>query len=322
MSTSFDDLPAYDDLPIDPSAPAASSWGVFGPDDQVGTVNLLTADRVRSAAQLVRKGAVFSLNLDLEQPDPPLSGRRPMKHTIGRDAVSTDDWYDDFFPQRSSQWDALCHVGHPEHGFYNGCRWEDITGRPGSRNGIENWARRGISGRFVLADIGRYFEREGKPLDHTEDVAVGADDLAAVLADQGVALQGGDILLLRFGFLTWYHGTDADGRAYAAGDVTKIGNPGLSPDESTARWLWDNHVAAVATDNAALEKLPIDTGSVDTFLHFRVIAMLGIAVGELFDLDALAADCAEDGVYEGMFAAAPLNKVGGSGSPANALAFK
>jgi kynurenine formamidase len=50
--------------------------------------------------------------------------------------------------------------------------------------------------------------------------------------------------------------------------------------------------------------------------------MLGIAIGELFDLDALAGDCADDGVYEGLFVAAPLNKVGGSGSPANAIAFK
>ena len=49
MTTSFDDLPAYDALPIDPNAPAASSWGVFGADDQVGTINLLTPDRVRSA---------------------------------------------------------------------------------------------------------------------------------------------------------------------------------------------------------------------------------------------------------------------------------
>jgi kynurenine formamidase len=62
--------------------------------------------------------------------------------------------------------------------------------------------------------------------------------------------------------------------------------------------------------------------SVDTFLHFRLIGLLGIAIGELFDLDALADNCARDGVYEGLFTAAPLNKVGGSGSPANALAIK
>ena len=47
-----------------------------------------------------------------------------------------------------------------------------------------------------------------------------------------------------------------------------------------------------------------------------------MAVGEMFVLDALAEDCVADGVYEGLFTSAPLNKVGGSGSPANALAIK
>ena len=97
MTRQLDDLPAYRDLPAVPGAPPGSSWGVFGAGDQVGTINLLTPERVLAAARLVRTGRVFSLNLDLEQPDPPLSGRRALRHTIGRDAVSTDDVYDDFF---------------------------------------------------------------------------------------------------------------------------------------------------------------------------------------------------------------------------------
>ena len=79
---------------------------------------------------------------------------------------------------------------------------------------------------------------------------------------------------------------------------------------------------AVVTDGPALEMLPVDASSLDTFLHIRLIALLGIAIGEIFQLDELAAHCATDGVYEGMFVAAPLNKVGGSGSPANAVAIK
>jgi len=322
VTRQLDDLPAYRDLPAVPGAPPGSSWGVFGAGDQVGTINLLTPERVLAAARLVRTGRVFSLNLDLEQPDPPLSGRRALRHTIGRDAVSTDDVYDDFFPQRSSQWDSLCHVGHPEFGFYNGCRPEDITGRPRSRNGIDNWARRGITGRFVLADVARYRESIGRPFDQTKADGVDAGELERCLSAQGVALEGGDILLIRFGWLTWYASADDEGRQYAAGDVTKIGTPGLLPAESTARWLWDQHVAAVVSDNPALEMLPVDMTSPGTFLHFRLIGLLGIAIGELFDLDALADDCARDGVYEGLLAAAPLNKVGGSGSPANALAIK
>ena len=59
-------LPPYRDLPIDPTRPPRSAWGVFGDDDQVGTINLLTPQRIRDAATLVRKGAVFSLNCSIE----------------------------------------------------------------------------------------------------------------------------------------------------------------------------------------------------------------------------------------------------------------
>jgi hypothetical protein len=156
MAIDSKELPAYEDLPVDVSAPPGSSWGVFGPGDQVGTVNLLTPDRVRRGAGLVRKGLVFSLNWNIELPDPPLLGREPLRHTILDVGCGTDDFYDNFYPQGSSQWDALSHIGHPQYGFYNGRKFTDFTGRPGSLNGIDNWARRGIVGRFVLADIGRF----------------------------------------------------------------------------------------------------------------------------------------------------------------------
>jgi hypothetical protein len=53
-----------------------------------------------------------------------------------------------------------------------------------------------------------------------------------------------------------------------------------------------------------------------------VLALLGIPIGELWALDKLAADCADDGQYEFLFTSAPLNKLGGIGSPPNALAIK
>lgn len=320
--TAKPELPSYQDLPVKGGAPPGSAWGVFGDDDQVGTINLLTPERALAAARLVRTGKSFSLNWDLEKPDPPIAGRKALKHTIFRDAYGTDDHYDSFYTQRSSQWDALCHIGHPNYGFYNGCQAADITGQPGSRNGIDNWARRGITGRFVLVDVGRSRELEGRPLDQRAAEAISVDELDAILDRQGVALQTGDILLLRFGWTQWWESGSQDDRLYATGSAAEIGTPGLAHDESTAAWLWDRHVAAVATDSPALEVLPAGFSSIDTFLHFRVIAMLGIAIGEMFMLDALAEDCADDGVYEGMLVAAPLNKVGGSGSPANAIAIK
>jgi hypothetical protein len=91
-------LPRYSELPIEPSKPPRSAWGVFGEDDEVGTINLLTPERVARAAQLVRKGRDFSLNWDLEKPNPAILGRGSLRHTITDLAAiehpGTDDCYD------------------------------------------------------------------------------------------------------------------------------------------------------------------------------------------------------------------------------------
>jgi kynurenine formamidase len=329
-------LPAYRDLPVRPGAPPHSAWGVFGDDDQLGTLNLLTAERVLRAASLVRKGAVFPLDWDLEKPAPPMFDRQPLRHTIAHMGEGTDDRYDSFYPQASSQWDALSHIGHPEHGFYNGCRREDITGRPGSRNGIDNAARHGIVGRFVLADIERHRRALGGRLDVTDGEAISVDELDAVLAREGVALETGDILLLRFGWISWWESasqSDRDALHRQLPDRSYLDGPrvlpeemptftGLDRGERTAAWLWDHHVAAVAADCPSIEPMPFDMRRPDGFLHYRLIPLLGMTLGEFWALDDLAADCTTDGIYEGLLTAAPLNKTGGSGSPANALAVK
>src|SRR5499427_7044535 len=98
-------LPTFDELPIKPDYPPHSAWGVFGDDDQIGTLNLLTPERVAAAAQLVKTGKVFALNWELELPHPPLFGRQAMRHTINRRRRNVfDDVYDNFNTQSSSQW--------------------------------------------------------------------------------------------------------------------------------------------------------------------------------------------------------------------------
>ena len=88
------------------------------------------------------------------------------------------------------------------------------------------------------------------------------------------------------------------------------------------RYLWDSHVAAVASDTFAVEVMPADFASTTGFLHRMLIGQFGMALGELFWTEDLATDCREDGVYEVFFASTPLHAVGGIGSPANALAIK
>jgi hypothetical protein len=60
----------------------------------------------------------------------------------------------------------------------------------------------------------------------------------------------------------------------------------------------------------------------EIFMHIRLLPLFGLPIGEFFDLDALADDCASDGVYEFFFTSAPLNLKAGVASPPNALAIK
>ena len=317
-------LPRYHDLDTSRTAPHRSAWGIFGEGDEVGTVNLLTAESVRAAVPLVRRGVVFPLNWRMDLPEPPFLGRGRMRRTVKLldegPNPGTDDVFDNFYTQASTQWDALCHVGHPEFGYYNGWSFSDV-GENGHHDGIDQWARRGIVGRFVLADVARHRAGAGIPLRANERVPITVDELDTVLDAQGVGLRRSDVLLVRFGWISWYDGLDDRQRA-ALLDPFLFPTPGLAAEERTAEWLWDHGVSAIAADCPALEAMPFDKSSVDTFLHFRLVLLLGMAIGELFDLDRLAADCAATGVYEGFFTSAPLNVPGGAGSPANALAIK
>ena len=319
------DLPSYSELPVRADRPPRSSWGLWGDDDELGTVNLLTQERAVRGLGLARHGRVFPLNWELEQPNPPFYGRQPLVHHIDRPLPGLpilDDSMDTFFTQASSQWDALCHVGHPEHGFYNGRVDADFTGTPGTRNGIEHYARRGLVGRGVLLDMARLFEAEGHPIDGGTQVEFTPDDLERARVAAGLEFEPGDVLILRTGWRQWYLGADeATKRDLAEDSLARLKTPGVIGGEAMAEYLWNQHFSAVAADNPAFEAWP-HALEVDQYLHYRLIALLGIPMGEMWFVEDLAADCAADGVNEFLFTSAPLNLLGGVGSPPNALAIK
>src|ERR1700691_6692074 len=130
-------IPSYDELPVRAGAPAGAAWGVFGDDDEVGTINLLTPERVVDAAASIRTGKVFALNLSINIPEPPLFTREKHKHTVtifpGAEFV-LDDYLNNFYPQASSQWDALAHVKQPTHRAYNCIPDSESTCRGGMQN--------------------------------------------------------------------------------------------------------------------------------------------------------------------------------------------
>jgi hypothetical protein len=121
------DRPSYDELPVLEGTSLRTAWGQYGETDELGAVNLLTAERVRAAAYSVITGERFSLGLPLHMPDPPIYGREPFQHKVYTTMPNiTDDRLDSFFPQGSSQWDALAHFAHPTKGFYNGFTMADV----------------------------------------------------------------------------------------------------------------------------------------------------------------------------------------------------
>ncbi len=326
-------LPSYADLPIREGLPAGSSWGVWGDDDRFGCLNLLSADSVRRAAHAsVRTGVVYPLNLEMELPDPPLFGRAAFEHEVVArpSGVSADDMIHGWNTQSSSQWDGFRHVRSAAHGAYNAL--------PEAEHGMHHWARRGIVGRGLLLDVARWRSSIGRPLHSGTTDIITVDDLHETIAEQGVCVEVGDILLVRTGWLSWYRSLAADAKGpYAlAPEAT-----GLEASEAMAAALWDLHIACIGMDNPAIEAWPPPMARLSAeerdqqfarsddpavaaslFLHLNLLPLLGLPLGELFDLDALADDCAATHTYDCLVTSAPLNLLHGVASPPNILAIR
>lgn len=224
-----------------------------------------------------------------------------------------DDGHDDVVTintQSSTQWDGFRHIRHPLYGFYGAVRDED--------HGIDRWSSR-IVGRAVLADVARWRASTGRPLDPQASSEIAPEDLVETLAAQGVSVEPGDVLLIRTGWLDAYRRLGVDERATLP---ERLRAPGLQASEATLRLLWNLHVAAVASDNPALEVWPPAAWNPENAIHFHLLPLLGIPIGELFDLDDLGAACAEDGDYDALFTSAPLVVRGGVASPPGAICVK
>ncbi|MEU0463828.1 cyclase family protein [Amycolatopsis sp. NPDC006131] len=315
-------LPDYDQLPPGPHG-GRLGWGLFGAGDDLGLVNLLTPERVAEAAKLVRRGVGFSLDVPHGTFAPPLNSARgnPRHHVIAQPGgIGFDDVWDNVYPQAGSQWDSLAHIGYTREVYYNGATAEDI--RAGRRNTVDGWARHGIAGRGVLLDIPATMRELGRDYDPGETVELGVAELEAARELSGVDYRTGDILLIHTGFGSWYRDAPPEVRKALPRGLRA---PGLEHSEDVCRYLWNAHVAAVASDTFAVEAWPADTSEARQpfgFIHQMLIGSFGMALGELWWLADLAADCAETGVYEGFLVSAPTQAPGGIASAANAVLFK
>ena len=304
-----------------------NNWGRWGDADQRGTQNLIGPDERVAAARLVRSGKLFSLALPIDASAPRFPSRpAPLRLSLmtGSDMVVGSpyhehtpglQWNDDMLQtptQGSTQWDALAHIMF-EDSMYNGWWAGNVTAQAGGRVlGIENYCESFV-GRGVLVDPAR---EQG--LDRCPDgQVIGVDLLEASLASTGTTLRSGDILVVRTGYLAkwWELGPDDSPTDYF------VSSPGLG--RLTVPWLHERGVSAVACDNIGVEVLvPEDPDDRAFPLHVACLVDLGLPLGEFWDLDRLAADCAEDGVYEFLLVAPPLNIPGAMGSPLNPIALK
>ncbi|MDT7554848.1 MAG: hypothetical protein QOI16_3384, partial [Pseudonocardiales bacterium] len=202
--------PKYRDLPIIEATGEHHAWDHFGRDDQLGTVNFLTPERIRAAAAEVHDGLVVNLSLPLNLPDPPMAGGRgQFHHTVLRSRSGRDDYVDGFYLQGSSQWDGLQHIRYREFGYYGGREEEALDE---GALGMDVLARKGIVGRGVLVDVERHLRERSTPADPQRKLKIGVDLIEETLLGQGCVVAPGDVMLLRTGWVTWYLSLDADGR--------------------------------------------------------------------------------------------------------------
>jgi kynurenine formamidase len=308
---------------IGETAARCSNWGKWGPDDERGTLNYITPEVIVRAAALVRRGVVFSLALPFNAKGPQINQPRRF-NPIHRMMLTGPDcttgalkfpggvgFADDMITmplQCGTQWDALSHCFTGGR-MYNGYDANLVASNGAKKNGIEKIAR-GVVSRGLLVDLPRV-----KELPWLEPgYAITVDDLEAALEHHRVTAGTGDILMVRTGHLAMCRHDGAWG-TYAGGDA-----PGLS--FHTADWVHQRQLAGVATDTWGMEVRPNEIADSFQPLHQIFIPAMGLLIGEIFDLESLADDCAADGVYEFFFTAPPLPITGAVGSPINPLAIK
>ncbi len=293
-----------------------SNWGRWGPDDERGTTNLVTPERLVAAASLIRTGKVFDLGIAFDETGPQPGGvRSNPTHLMaatghGQDFPGGFRYADDYIAmplQAATQWDGLAHVFYDDH-LYNGFPSSDVTPKGALHNGIDKQAK-GVAGRGVLLDIAAL---KGVPW-LAAGQAVTPGDLDEAAERQGVSVGPGDIVVFRTGWRRMFVET-GNAKAFQGAQ------PGLSL--ACCDWLHARDVAAVCSDNAAIEVCPAEDRTTMLPVHMVLIRDMGMTLGEIFDLEELAADCAADGVWEFFFCGPPLKVSRGVGSPINPLAIK
>jgi kynurenine formamidase len=295
------------------------NWGRWGDDDELGTLNLIDDAAVQRGLAAARTGARIPLAIRLDANGPQLGtipGRiNPLHTMVGINTAYTGDIGDVCFSddtitmglQAGTHWDGLAHVSY-DGLLYNGHPASSVTAERGATKcGIHKVTS--LVSRAILLDVARALDVDRLVPTH----AISADDLDAAVALAGITPEPGDVVLVRTGHMALFKARDREG--YAIGD-----QPGLTV--GTVPWLRRHDVAAVAIDTLAMEVFPCEDPAVLFPVHMLQVRDMGLTQGQNFDLEALAAHCAGDSVYEMLLVANPEPVTGGVGAPTAPVAIK
>lgn len=334
--------------------PPGSNWGDFGPDDQLGRLNLLTPERVAAAAREITSGQRFCLSLPLDYPGGNLLNpfRYPpqlrattrkgkfaynMAHCCEHPGV-TDVICDDYvvlYTQYSTQWDSFAHVGsmfdvhgtgEPVPVYYNGyAGGEHIQGASRAAEEGEHQpvraARLGIDNFAATPIQGRGVLVNLRKHFGDERREVGYDDLMQVLRADRIAVEPGDILCLHTGFADVLLSMEREPDPHVLHGACSVLD---GRDERLRDWIRDSQIAALVADNYAVERRPPQgpLGIQGAFMpiHELCLFKLGVPLGELWYLSDLAAALAAQGRSRFFLTAPPLRLPGAVGSPVTPVA--
>ena len=300
-------------------AKKVNNWGRWGPEDERGTLNLITDAVVKRAAGCIRTGQRFSLAVPLSE-DGPMMGNVPgrpsnpkrtmlslhLAMTKDADAIRFSDDQVSMPLQAATHWDSLAHVSYMGK-IYNGFPEGSVDDNGATRCGIDKVGS--LVSRGVLLDVAR-----AKGVDHLEGgYAITPSDLDAALAAAKADVGAGDIVLVRTGFIQMF--LSGERAKYGAGDM-----PGLGTE--CALWFHERDVAAVATDTLAFEVWPLERKDVLFPVHLLDLVEMGMLQGQNFNMEELSAACADDGAYDFFLSATPEPFVRGLGGPVAPVAIR
>jgi kynurenine formamidase len=292
---------------------ASRNWGRWGADDELGALNLITPDKRRRAAALVRSGIAVSLSrpfpLEAAANNPAPARRHTTRIARGPTAGSAVDHLAiDTHGTASTHLDALCHVWDQD-GMWGGRDPDHEVTADGVRFGGIQSFREGIVTRGVLFDVPRH---RGVPY-VTQDEPVTGAELASIAERHGLAVEPGDAVVIHSGRERW----DAEQTAWGAGsaDFGTSRRPGV-------------HVSSLPflrrTDAAILVWDMMDVRPNGFELAFAVHAGIwafGMGLVDNALVEPLAEACAREGRWEFQLLIAPLPIQGATGSPVNPIAL-